>query len=98
MNALVETEIGHLPATWDVQRLGEVFETQLGKMLSQKARVGDSPKPYLRNKNVQWSRIDVSDMLYMDFDERETESGSVLAIFLSVKAASQAGRRFGMVH
>jgi|SRR5437870_673872 len=73
MNGLVETEIGRLPATWHVQRLGEVFETQLGKMLSQKARVGNSPKPYLRNKNVQWGRIDVSDMLYMDFDDRETE-------------------------
>jgi hypothetical protein len=99
MNDLVETEIGHFPATWHVQPLGALFETQLGKMLSQKARVGNSPKPYLRNKNVQWGRIDVSDMLCMDFNDRETEnSGCALAICLSAKVASQGGLRFGRVH
>ncbi|MEK6323452.1 MAG: restriction endonuclease subunit S [Acidobacteriota bacterium] len=71
MNALVETEIGLLPETWPVQRLGDVFETQLGKMLSQKAHGGNAPKPYVRNKNVQWGSIDTSDMLEMDFSERE---------------------------
>ncbi len=65
------TEIGEMPESWEVVKLGEVFETQLGKMLSQKARVGDDPRPYLRNKNVQWGRIDLSDMLCMDFSERE---------------------------
>ena len=40
MSALVETEIGLLPATWRVQKLADLFETQLGKMLSQKAHVG----------------------------------------------------------
>ena len=71
MNAFVETEIGYLPKTWQLQRLGDVFETQLGKMLSQKAHGGDAPRPYLRNKNVQWGSIDTSDMLQMDFSERE---------------------------
>jgi type I restriction enzyme, S subunit len=71
MSDFVETEIGLLPETWPVQRLGDVFETQLGKMLSQKAHGGDAPKPYLRNKNVQWGSIDTSDMLKMDFSERE---------------------------
>lgn len=71
MNAFVETEIGYLPKTWQLQRLGDVFETQLGKMLSRKAHGGDAPMPYLRNKNVQWGSIDTSDMLQMDFSERE---------------------------
>ena len=71
MNAFVETEVGYLPKTWKLQRLGDVFETQLGKMLSQKAHGGDAPRPYLRNKNVQWGSIDTSDMLQMDFSERE---------------------------
>jgi type I restriction enzyme, S subunit len=68
---LKETEIGPLPQSWQVVRLGDAFDTQLGKMLSQKSRVGDEPKPYLRNKNVQWGRIEISDLLQMDFDERE---------------------------
>jgi type I restriction enzyme S subunit len=92
MNGFVETEIGHLPATWHVQRLGEIFETQLGKMLSQKARVGNSPKPYLRNKNVQWGRIDVSDMLYMDFNDRETEKFRLRAGDLLVCEGGEPGR------
>lgn len=66
-----ETEIGLVPESWELNRLGEMYETQLGKMLSQKAHGGDSPKPYLRNKNVQWGRLDLTDLLVMDFDERE---------------------------
>jgi type I restriction enzyme S subunit len=92
MNSLVETEIGCLPATWLVHRLGEVFETQLGKMLSQKARVGNSPKPYLRNKNVQWGRIDVTDMLYMDFDDREIEKFRLRPGDLLVCEGGEPGR------
>lgn len=66
-----ETEIGPMPENWPLVTLQSVFETQLGKMLSQKAHVGDSPRPYLRNKNVQWGHLDLSDVLHMDFDERE---------------------------
>lgn len=66
-----DTEIGPMPESWELVRLGDAYESQLGKMLSQKARVGESPKPYLRNKNVQWGYLDLSDLLRMDFDERE---------------------------
>ena len=60
-----------MPESWDVVKLGDLFDTQLGKMLSQKARTGDDPKSYLRNKNVQWGAIDITDLLSMDFNERE---------------------------
>ena len=66
-----QTEIGPVPESWDVVKLSDAFDTQLGKMLSQKAHAGQAPKPYLRNKNVQWGRIDVTDILKMDFNERE---------------------------
>ena len=42
MNTFVKTELGDLPSTWQLKRLSDVFETQLGKMLSQKAHGGDS--------------------------------------------------------
>jgi hypothetical protein len=58
---------------WHVERLSDVFEVQLGKMLSAKARVGKSPKPYLRNKNVQWGTIDTNEIIEMDFNAREME-------------------------
>jgi type I restriction enzyme S subunit len=41
-------------------------------MLSAKARNG-AGRPYLRNKNVQWGRIDVDDLLHMDFSDEEFE-------------------------
>ena len=66
-----QTELGLVPESWEVVKLGDLFDTQLGKMLSQKARTGDDPKPYLRNKNVQWGAIDITDLLSMDFNERE---------------------------
>ena len=41
-------------------------------MLSAKSRQGLGPMPYLRNQNVQWHHIDLSDVASMDFtgDER----------------------------
>ena len=47
-----------LPTGWAQAALGDITETRLGKMLSAKARVGTSPGPYLRNRNVQWDEIE----------------------------------------
>ena len=66
-----QTDIGPVPQSWELVKLDDVFETQLGKMLSQKAHIGNDPKPYLRNKNVQWGQIDITDLLEMNFNERE---------------------------
>jgi len=69
--ATKQTELGEMPESWKVVKLGEVFEVQLGKMLSSKARAGISPRPYLRNANVQWGKIDLSDLYQMDFSDAE---------------------------
>ena len=58
---------------WSYSSIGELFEVQLGKMLSKKAKQGLNPKPYLANFNVQWNKIDVSELNVMDFNEREME-------------------------
>ncbi len=68
-----ETEIGEIPKHWEVVRVGDVFEIKLGKMLSKAARRGISPRPYLRNANVQWGYIDLSDVKEMDFTLDEME-------------------------
>ena len=47
-----------LPAGWRVRALGDVAETQLGKMLDKGKVTGAVTVPYLRNANVQWGRID----------------------------------------
>ncbi len=87
-----QTEIGSVPESWEVIPIGGLFETQLGKMLSQKAKVGDSPKPYLRNKNVQWGRIDTFDLLRMDFNDREAVKFSLRKGDLLVCEGGEVGR------
>jgi type I restriction enzyme S subunit len=87
-----QTEIGLVPESWEVHTLGDLFETQLGKMLSQKAKVGDSPKVYLRNKNVQWGRIDTADLLRMDFSDREAEKFQLRRGDLLVCEGGEVGR------
>lgn len=87
-----QTEIGPVPESWELVKLGVLFETQLGKMLSQKARTGSDPKPYLRNKNVQWREIDTTDLLLMDFDRREEAKFTLLPGDLLVCEGGQPGR------
>ncbi len=86
------TEIGPVPESWNVVHLGDMFDTQLGKMLSQRARVGSDPKPYLRNANVQWGHIDLSDMLTMNFNDREKEKFLLLPGDLLVCEGGEPGR------
>ncbi len=69
--SLKQTEIGEMPESWEVARLEKLFQTQLGKMLSQKAKVSNSPKPYLRNANVQWGKFELNQIYKMDFSENE---------------------------
>ena len=70
---LKQTEIGDIPESWEVVRVGGVFTVELGKMLSPKSRRGVNPRPYLRNKNVQWGRFDLSEVFQMDFTDEEFE-------------------------
>ncbi len=58
---LKNTEIGLMPASWSLARIDDLFDWQLGKMLSPAAKRGISPRPYLRNLNVQWGKVDVRD-------------------------------------
>ncbi len=78
--------------TWPAAPLGTVADVQLGKMLSPKARTGTSAFPYLRNVNVQWGRIDLSDLVEMDFDEREQEKFSLRKGDLIVCEGGEPGR------
>ena len=66
-----DSPLGRIPVEWEVKPIGQVFEIQLGKMLSQKAAEGISPFPYLGNKNVQWDRVEATGLQMMDFNGRE---------------------------
>lgn len=51
--------------------LASVADVQLGKMLSPKSKTGSNSFRYLRNTNVQWGRLDLSDLAEMDFSDAE---------------------------
>lgn len=72
--------------------LVSVADVQLGKMLSPKAKTGSSYYPYLRNTNVQWGRIDTSDLAQMDFSEAERKKFELRFGDLLVCEGGEPGR------
>ena len=72
--------------------LVRVADVQLGKMLSPKSKTGSSYFPYLRNTNVQWGRIDVSDLAQMDFSETERKKFELRFGDLLVCEGGEPGR------
>lgn len=62
-----------IPDGWKSTTLARVASTQLGKTINPKERGGPNQRPYLRNANVQWDRVDVADILTMQFSEAEAQ-------------------------
>ncbi|TDW20164.1 type I restriction enzyme S subunit [Rhizobium azibense] len=87
-----QTEIGEIPEGWEVAEVQEHFHVQLGKMLSKEAKIGENPSPYLRNANVQWGRIETTDVLCMDFSEYEKEKFRLQPGDLLVCEGGEVGR------
>ena len=61
------------PKRWEVLPFSEVCASRLGKMLDAKQQTGNHNRPYMRNLNVQWGRLDLSEVFEMDFDESHRE-------------------------
>lgn len=79
-------------STLIVQKVGDLFDVQLGKMLSQKARTGEGAFRYIGNKNVQWGSFDFSEMLEMDFSPDERRKFSLRDGDLLVCEGGDVGR------
>ncbi len=70
MSAQIEW-LGAVPAHWAVAPLGSRYVVQLGKMLDSSREVGGERYPYLRNANVQWGRVDISDVNTMPLTDSD---------------------------
>lgn len=55
---------------WPVLPISSVGEVKLGRQRAPKYQSGKFKRPYLRVANVYEDRIDITDLLSMDFDER----------------------------
>jgi hypothetical protein len=70
-SALISTEIGAFPGSWQVQRFDSLFAVQQGRQASKNNRVGDNQHPFLRTRNVFWGRLNLSDLDEMHFSEAD---------------------------
>lgn len=61
------------PKNWPVMSFDEVADSRLGKMLDAKQQTGKQLRPYMRNLNVQWGQLDLSEVFEMDFDSNHRE-------------------------
>jgi type I restriction enzyme S subunit len=74
-------------------KLGDVAETQLGKMLNSANQTGVGARPYLRAANITaWGKLDTSDLKTMDFADTELAKFSVQPGDLLVTEGGDAGR------
>lgn len=81
-----------LPKGWKIKTVDELFDVQLGKMLNEKAKTGDSLQPYLTNFNVQWSRFRLDTLNAMSFSPREREKFALKKGDLIVCEGGEVGR------
>jgi type I restriction enzyme S subunit len=86
-----QTEVGVIPADWDVSTVGREFEIKLGKMLDAEKNVG-VPKPYLGNRAVQWDRIDISDLSTVPMTRADMEKFRLRKGDLLVCEGGEVGR------
>ncbi|WP_197203830.1 restriction endonuclease subunit S [Crateriforma conspicua] len=80
-----------LPKGWRMVHFRDVAESRLGKMLDKKKNKG-SLKPYLRNPNVQWFKIDTSDLQMMPFEDGEEEKYGLNVGDVVICEGGEAGR------
>ena len=77
---------------WTKNRLSSLFTLQLGKMLNKKARETLPRFPYLGNKDVQWGRLNSSELREMHFEDREREKFRLMPGDLLVCEGGEIGR------
>jgi type I restriction enzyme S subunit len=80
------------PKGWETRAFVEVCETRLGKMLDAKQQTGEHLRPYLRNSNVQWDRIEISVLEQMDFIDKDRKTFSLLNGDVLICEGGEVGR------
>jgi type I restriction enzyme S subunit len=85
------TDLPELPEGWCWATVEQLGNHRLGKMLDAEKNLGVL-RPYLRNANVQWFRLDTSDVAEMRVTEEEYEDVSVRERDLVICEGGEPGR------
>ena len=83
---------GKVPAHWKTPPIYARFEVQLGKMLDEKRIGGAHLAPYIRNVDVQWGGINVTDLPEMDFSEDDRRRYALRVGDILVCEGGEVGR------
>lgn len=81
-----------LPKGWVVLQLRDVADSCLGKMLDKTKHTSGRRLPYLRNINVRWGSVDLTDVSEMFFDEDELERYGLRSDDVLVCEGGEPGR------
>jgi type I restriction enzyme S subunit len=84
--------IGDIPEHWELKRLKYVANIVMGKMLTPEDKGGNSLKPYLRAANLQWFKVDISDIKEMWFSQIELDKLRLKSNDLLVSEGGEVGR------
>ena len=84
--------LGRIPKHWEVKRMKDLGELVMGKMLQNENTGLDNLKPYLRSFNVQWDRVDASDIKEMWFSESELLQYRLKKFDIIVSEGGEVGR------
>lgn len=63
-----------LPHNWELRKVGDVANVQLGRQRSPEHHSGPELRPYLRAANVTWDGINIEDVKEMNFDTGDFET------------------------
>lgn len=85
-------EMRGFPPDWGDAPVGQLFEMQLGKMLSKAASAGPNQAPYLANRHVQWDRVVLDELEMMSFSFAERMKYSLAPGDLLVCEGGEVGR------
>lgn len=80
-----------IPETWGWTRVGDVCQSRLGKMLDGEKNTG-TPRPYLRNTNVQWGRFKLDDVKQIRLEDEDLAEYSLQDGDLLVVEGGEPGR------
>jgi type I restriction enzyme S subunit len=84
--------IGDIPSHWEVKRLKHFSDIVLGKMLHSENLGEMELKPYLRAANLNWLKVDVSDVKEMWFTVNELQKLRLKKGDLLVSEGGEVGR------
>jgi type I restriction enzyme S subunit len=78
-------------SAWRIEKLSNLADTCLGKMLDQKKNKGKL-FPYLANINVRWGRFDLENLRKMKFEDREFDRYGLKAGDIVMCEGGEPGR------